>query len=458
MKTGFHVSNGILKDANNNSFVIRGINNPHIWFDNEAFKALDLIVNTDCNTVRVVWEVKGLARRLQQIIDRCKTLKMVVMPELHDATGKDGVEDLIKMAQYWVSNDVRNVLDDNRQYVLVNIANEWSSRGISHNTWRDAYKECIKIMRNAGIANTLVIDGAEYGQNLKCIQSYGQQLLDYDPQHNLLFSVHMYGDWNNSAKIVEELQKTKNQNLPLIVGEFGYNYDNGNNNLNCKADAQTVMNECFKHGIGYLAWSWSGNDYDNKWLNMTDSADWSTMTEWGELVVNGNNGIKNTALYCTIFNSISPEITIYDFENSTEGWNGVSIVGGPWAVTEWQSNGGYSLKADVEQASNQKFSLNIREENDFSEKSYLRARVRHAQWGNPGSGMTAKIYVKTGDNWSWYDGGETQITADKEGTVLSLNLTDAASLNKVKEVGVEFSCGNDASGKSAVYIDYITLQ
>jgi mannan endo-1,4-beta-mannosidase len=118
--------------------------------------------------------------------------------------------------------------------------------------WRDVYKECIDIMRNAGITNTIVIDSRSFGQDYLCVAKYGQDLIDYDPLHNLMFGIHMYVEWNDKNKIVEKLELLKSQNLPIIIGEFGYNHNQGKNNLNCEVNAQTILDECEKHGFGYI--------------------------------------------------------------------------------------------------------------------------------------------------------------------------------------------------------------
>ena len=48
-----------LIDATGHTFVIKGINNPHAWFGEKAFKALDDIAETKANALRIVWQTKG---------------------------------------------------------------------------------------------------------------------------------------------------------------------------------------------------------------------------------------------------------------------------------------------------------------------------------------------------------------------------------------------------------------
>lgn len=274
---------------------------PHAWYDTQSYNALTTASSYGANTVRIVWSTSGTAARLQQIINRAKALKMVSVVEMHDVTGSDSAAALNNMANYFAQNDVKAVLQNNTKYALVNIANEWGSASLSDTAWRDAYKTAITTIRNAGITNTIVIDGSGWGQYVSPIKNYGAALLSHDPQHNLLFSVHMYGAWNNSSTIGTELQNVKNLGLAIIVGEFGYNYNNGNNNLGTTVNAQEIMNQCQAKGIGYLAWSWTGNDSANAWLDLVSSSNWTTLTSWGNLVFNGTNGIASTSVRASVF-------------------------------------------------------------------------------------------------------------------------------------------------------------
>ena len=125
---GFYVSGRSLKDANGNNFYPRGINNPHIWFDSDAYNVLTNLASRKTNTIRVVWQRSGSASRLDQILQRCADLSMVPMVELHDGTGSNNASDLTTNANYYTRSDVLAVLKKHQRYVLINIANEWSGR------------------------------------------------------------------------------------------------------------------------------------------------------------------------------------------------------------------------------------------------------------------------------------------------------------------------------------------
>jgi mannan endo-1,4-beta-mannosidase len=297
----FTVSGPRLLDANGNEFVIRGVNNPHVWFPAKSRKALDTLAGLNTNTIRMVWDTKGKPRKLQKSLKKCIALGMVPMVELHDATGDTTAEKLMQMVSYYTSDKVKAILLSYEKYLLINIANEWGNHRMSAEYWRDSYRKAVEELRNAGFKTTIVIDAPGWGQNLEPILTYGKELLQADPLHNLLFSVHMYGSWNDPMKIENELQRAHDDSIPLIVGEFGYNFDKGNNNLHCMVDHTAILRTCNTLNYGYLAWSWTGNNKENAWLNLAEKRNWKTLTWWGRQVFEGENGIQKTAKRASVF-------------------------------------------------------------------------------------------------------------------------------------------------------------
>jgi mannan endo-1,4-beta-mannosidase len=59
------------------------------------------------------------------------------------------------------------------------------------------------------------------------------------------------------------------------------------------------MSEAVKRGIGYIGWSWAGNN--DPILDMTSNFNAAQLTTWGERIVNGPNGIRATSKQATIF-------------------------------------------------------------------------------------------------------------------------------------------------------------
>lgn len=303
----FTVSGTKLIDAGGKEFIIRGVNSPHVWFPRKSDKTLERLAELNVNTVRIVWQTSGKPGRLEKTLEKCIASGMVPMVELHDATGDSTSEKLMEMVNYYTSSKVKKVLMKYEKYLLLNIANEWGNHGVTAEFWKDSYIKAIEALRSAGYKTTIVIDGPGWGQNLDPILQYGNELLQIDPLHNILFSVHMYGSWNDPLKIDFELQNAYDKILPLIVGEFGYNFDKGHNNLGCMVDHTAILKKCHELNYGYLAWSWSGNNKENAWLDLAEKRGWKKLTWWGRQVFESEYGIKKTAKKASVFEAAPAE-------------------------------------------------------------------------------------------------------------------------------------------------------
>lgn len=298
--SGFYVSGTSLYDANGNKFIMRGINHPHSWFKDKLETAVPAIAATGANTIRVVLSdgqqyTKDLLDDINKIIDICKENKLICILEVHDITGKDEIEGIRKTAEYWV--EMKSALIGNESYVLLNIANEWIGNWDLSETWYQGYSEAIQTIRNAGIENTLIIDTAGWGQLATPIKTYGKTLLDEDPNKNLVFSIHMYGTAGKNSRVISSNIEcgTKNE-LCVIIGEFGYNHSDGD------VDEEYIMKYCTENDIGYLGWSWKGNGGGVEYLDIALDWDGNTLSEdWGEKLINGENGIKKTSEICSVF-------------------------------------------------------------------------------------------------------------------------------------------------------------
>lgn len=285
LSSGFFVDGGRLFDAYGNDFVMRGLNVPHIWYDPpeplepgspfryDAYDALTAIAAHGTNTVRIVWQTQGgTPHLLREIISQVVALRMVPMVELHDLTGNRSAADLMTMAEYYVSDEIRSILLDFEPYLLVNIANEWSGNLLD-------YEPVIARMRESGINHTLVIDGSGFGQSINSILQAGPTLLAADEQHNLLFSVHMYANYAQTAAITSALTRAADLELPLIVGEFGWRHSGRD------IDYEFIMSEAERLQVGFLAWSWKGNTGGDEALDMSIDWEGEQLSDYGSVVM-----------------------------------------------------------------------------------------------------------------------------------------------------------------------------
>lgn len=298
-RIGFHVDGTKLLDANGNPFIMRGVNHAYTWFSDKSLVVFDVFKDMGFNTVRLVlsdgvqW-TETRAEMVSTLIKFCKERNMIAVLEVHDATGKNDVDSLIKAAEYFVK--VKDALIGEEDYAIINIANEWDGFNESKK-WREAYLQAVPMLRDAGLANTIMIDSSGWGQYAKCIESAGAEILEADVLKNTMFSIHMYGTAGGSEeKIEKNIKYATDNNLCVCIGEFGYKHSDGD----VKEDF--LMKYCVENEIGYMAWSWKGNGGDVAYLDLAKDWNGKQLTEeWGEMYINGPNGIKETSKICTVF-------------------------------------------------------------------------------------------------------------------------------------------------------------
>ena len=291
---GFHVSGQKIVDANGNEFIMRGVNVAHAWFQSNTEQTLKAVAAKGCNTVRVVcadgakW-TKTSENELKKIIGWCRENKLVCVLEAHDATGSDKVDDIVAAAKYWAGN--KDVLNANRDIVILNIANEWVGKWDSAN-WAKGSTEAIKVVRNAGIKNMIMIDAAGWGQYGTAIKEKGKDVFNSDPDKNTVFSIHFYGTAGKNAQTIKDnLDGALTSGAPVLAGEFGYKHSDGD------VDEIALMNYCEQKGLGYLAWSWKGNGGGVEYLDLTNDWDGKNLTEWGKIFFGAMKNSKPASVF-----------------------------------------------------------------------------------------------------------------------------------------------------------------
>lgn len=297
---GFYISNGRILDANGNDFVMRGVNHPHKWYTSQTSSWAN-IKATGANTIRVVlstgalWQ-KSTTTEITQVINLCKDNKLVCVLEVHDTTGygsSSGAVTLSQAADYWVS--VKSALQGQERYAIVNLGNE-PYNSATDTAWVTQTKNAITKLRNAGISNALMADGPGWGQDPNLLmRNNASSIFNSDPQRNVIFSVHMYGVYGSSSTVSSYLNWFADNRLPLVVGEFGSQHSG------VTVAVDTILATAQSRGIGWLAWSWSGNGGSDAVLDMTNNFNPNSLTTWGNRVVNGTNGLRATGRQASIY-------------------------------------------------------------------------------------------------------------------------------------------------------------
>lgn len=291
---GFRVQGRFLYDKAGEKVVMYGVNEMSVWGDIDGDVALPEIRKTGANAVRLVWSITAPARKLDILIYNCRKNNMIPMVELHDATGD--WSKLTALVDYWVSPEVVEVIKRHQEYLIINIGNE-VGQTVSEADFKAGYETAIKRMRNAGIHVPLVIDGGDWGKDINVLQAAGPYLINADPDHNLMFSVHMWWPymWGYSdQRVIDEIKQSVDMGLPLIVGEFGHQWEATTNGA---IPYKTILEQCHLNEIGYLAWSWGPGNQPQTFLDMTTDGTFDTLRGWGlEVCITDPHSVKNIAV------------------------------------------------------------------------------------------------------------------------------------------------------------------
>ena len=295
--TGLHISGTSIVESNGSNFIMRGINHEHTWFTNQTSSFAN-IKATGANTVRVVlsggrWTANSAAD-VANVVALCKQNKLICVLEDHDTTGygeDSAAYTLDQAVNYWIG--LKSVLVGQEDYIVINIGNE-PIGNTNPGQWTAATVAAVQKMRSNGFQHLLMVDAPNWGQDWQyTMRDNAQSVLDADTQHNTVLSIHMYAVFNTASSITSYLDTFKSKGWPLVIGEFGWQFDSS------QVDDQTLMSEAVKRGIGYIGWSWAGNN--DPILDMTNNFDPASLTTWGQRIVNGTNGIRATSKQATIY-------------------------------------------------------------------------------------------------------------------------------------------------------------
>ncbi|MCQ2106668.1 MAG: cellulase family glycosylhydrolase [Fibrobacter sp.] len=301
VKPGFFVQDRFLYSKDNEKVVLRGINHMFIWTDREG-KTIPEIAKTGANCVRIVWNTRGRISDLDHIITECITNGMIPIPEIHDTTGN--WDRLHEALEFWTREETLQMIFNHQQYLIINIGNEPGAEEQDPSEFFDVYSLIVTRMRAANIRVPIMIDADMWGQSEKNLLEVGPRLLQADPEHNLLFSIHMW--WPSERHDAEKtgyatvedrvrgtLEKSVELKLPLVIGEFAPVAVGGVKAIPYKF----IMSEAERLDIGWLAWSWGPGNFDSPEMDMTVHGSVNTLVSWGkEICLDSPNGIQNTSI------------------------------------------------------------------------------------------------------------------------------------------------------------------
>jgi mannan endo-1,4-beta-mannosidase len=355
--TGFFVSDGKVYDANGNEFVMKGVNAVHAWGSyNTNYNTIDQVAKTGANAVRAVmyqdivadatnnWnDSADTPARRKTVAERYIANAIAVIAEDHasiqDSASQSSKVALDEITQHWINN--QSWLKQYEKYVIVNIANEWGQPAHNADTdhsWRDAYIDEVNKLRKGAdntlgtaddITNMIMIDAGQWGQDYNTLKYDAQAVEDADPQHNVLFSIHLYGQWRDDSRAFEEsptndfgpwdintgLTQLKSANLPLLVGEFAFENFRDFNSGGPFASYRTtkLLQTLNTLDVGWMGWSYNGSSPQSlnflTNLNNTTYNSNTDLSDWGNVLVNDPTyGLKASAQRASVFYDPLPAI------------------------------------------------------------------------------------------------------------------------------------------------------
>jgi mannan endo-1,4-beta-mannosidase len=286
---------GALYDSCGEKVVLRGINHPTLYVDRQG-KALPEIAKTGANAVRLFWYAKMNVKIGEAEAAIAAAIKngMVPILEMHDSTCK---WDLDPIVSYWTSAPAVSLIQKYENQLILNIANETSPPNA--NEFRTKYSAVIQQMRTAGIHVPLMIDGGNCGRDYNMLLSQGEALVQADPDHNLIFSGHLY-DKMTQASYGKLFSDALNKKLTFVVGEFANKTPPG---CGGALDYAALISAANDNGAGWLAWSWGDDDPNTDWnsdcgeFDMGSTFSFDSLRSWGkEVAISLPASIQKTAV------------------------------------------------------------------------------------------------------------------------------------------------------------------
>lgn len=291
-RKNFYVSGRFLHAPDGEKVVLRGINCMNVVSDPTGATTFPEIAKTGANVVRIMWmEWGGTGDKLDVLIRNCISQQLIPLLELHDATGKWYMLDSV--VNYWLRPDVVPVLQRYQQFLLLNIANEAGDGSVPMETFKNKYADNVKKMRAGGIHAPLIIDAANWGRNEEYLLANGAYLLKEDPDHNLIFSWHIWDSGIPEKRIQAAIDRSIDLKITLLIGEFAPM------EVKCKCciPYKYIMKYCQEKEIGWLAWSWGPGNSDCPHMDMTKTVAFETLFDWGlEVAMTDENSIFKTAI------------------------------------------------------------------------------------------------------------------------------------------------------------------
>ncbi len=321
-------------DIDGEPVLLRGINlqygdNPTLRYD-----GIGAIRETGSNVVRIQLREDSTIDEVEAALNKAVDEGLIAMVMLRDEniTCQNDADYLIERTdELWLDRWLPALAQRRFQdHLMINIANEWGPMNVfdafsfGYDSYIDTYKVLIRKFRDAGFKVPLVIDAPHCGQDYSAfLAARGRELMAADEEDNLVLSVHAYrGRWNANDEIIRAMDLLSQENVPVVVGEFG--------GSNVWGEEESINhNELMRIGAGEKALV-----FDLPWMQTDDKAAYKTTLDES---YNLNNASVSVDVYIDQHYVDDGQLALVMYIKDTQhryanlGWNQVNgMTGNSW--------------------------------------------------------------------------------------------------------------------------------
>lgn len=220
----------------------------------EHMESLTDISNSGANAVRIVAKAGGSwwnsSPQVQEnLVERAITLGLVPILEMHEDECDQPVPAATR--SHWESPEMIQLAQEEEERLWINLANRGDF--LSLEIWRDHYVDMIRSLRERQVRNLVVVTtSGDCGQDPAPIVRYAADILQADPQKNVVFAIHIYEDWSTEL-IRPNLYMLRDTGVALFIAGFGWDVPA---NTMVQYNPRVLVEEAATLGIGWTFWAW----------------------------------------------------------------------------------------------------------------------------------------------------------------------------------------------------------
>lgn len=256
-------------DEHGNTFIIQGISTHGIaWFPKyiniDTFKTLRDEFNA--NTIRIAMYSdvnagynKSLHELVSKGVDYATELGMYVIIDWHILSDNNPNQNKSSAIQFFteMANKYKNYNN-----VLYEICNEPNGNVTWNKDIKPYAEELIQVIRKIDDDAIIIVGTPTWSQDVDIVSQN-----QIENQKNIVYALHFYAA-THKQDLRNKLKIALNNNLPVLVSEFGISDASGNGIININ-EGNTWINYLRENGIGYVCWNLSNKNESSSLLNST---------------------------------------------------------------------------------------------------------------------------------------------------------------------------------------------